>query len=560
MNIKDIQKKLKQEKITGRIYTMGNLFINEDILPEENQILQLTGFSGSYALLFITPEKSYIFVDGRYEVQAKKQVNLRQTEIVKLTEISFHDWLNKNYSKSVTKISYNPWLISLDMLKQLSLTLPKAKFIAQDDADMCLNHKKIKTFAHPKKLTGLITKEKLTLLTGYLKKNNIDAFLITSAANVSWLLNRRSNALPYTPIFRAYMLLDKSGTYKIFAEHTDDASCLPFNNLPEVLSLYKNKKLAADFSTTPSIIKTFAPHIEHLADETTNLKSVKNLTELKGIRNAHLRDGVALTKFMFWLSKNYAGKTETEIAEKLLSFRKKELNFFSESFATIAGFGANAAIIHYHAEKNSAATLKKNNVLLLDSGGQYFDGTTDVTRTIALGTPSADMIEKNTLVLKSHIALASAIFPKNTSGYELDLIARQPLLKQGLDYGHGTGHGVGFFSNVHEGPINISMYNKRRAPLFANMVTSIEPGFYKENAFGIRIENLYFVKATKNPKFLTFEVLTLAPIDKRLINKYLLTTEEINWLNRYHHQVLLSLKKYLTKQELEWLRDACAPL
>jgi Xaa-Pro aminopeptidase len=273
-----------------------------------------------------------------------------------------------------------------------------------------------------------------------------------------------------------------------------------------------------------------------------------------------LRDGVALSKFIYWLSKNYKEKTEAEVAEKLLSFRKKEPDFFSESFATISGFGKNAAIVHYHAPEKKSAVLKKNSVLLLDSGGQYFDGTTDVTRTIALGTPPSDMIEKNTLVLKAHIALASAVFHQATSGDELDLIARQPLLKQGLDYEHGTGHGVGFFSDVHEGPARISIHAKHFAPIEKGMVTSIEPGYYRENAFGIRIENLYYVKPAKNPKFLTFEVLTLVPIDKKLINKYLLTPDEINWLNRYHRQVFLSLKKYLTKQELSWLKDACAPL
>ena len=307
-------------------------------------------------------------------------------------------------------------------------------------------------------------------------------------------------------------------------------------------------------------ISEFQPALRHIPDIITELKAVKNTTELKGIRSAHLRDGVAMTKFMYWLSKNYKGKTETEIAEKLLSFRKKELNFYSESFATIAGFGKNAAIVHYHAPTKGSAVLKKNNILLLDSGGQYYDGTTDITRTFALGTPSTDMIEKNTLVLKAHIALATAVFPQKTSGNELDLIARQSLLKQGLDYEHGTGHGVGYFSNVHEGPASISVHAKNPAPLKAGMVTSIEPGYYKENAFGIRIENLYYVKTAKNPKFLNFEVLTLVPLDKKLINKYLLTAEEITWLNEYHKQVFLSLKKYLTKQELEWFKDICAPL
>jgi len=558
MNIKEIQKQLKDAKQTGRIFTLGNMFINEDILPEENQILALTGFSGSYAILFVTPQKSYLFVDGRYELQAKKEVNTRQTEIVKLSEISFNEWLKKNFAKKSTKIVYNPLTISLETLAKLSSVLPKAEFIAAADNDKMLSAKKVRVFQHSNKYTGATVKTKISAFVEYIKQNKLDAYLVTSSANVSWLLNLRSNALPFTPIFRAYALIEKNGTYKIFADNTDYKESLPFKDLKKVLPLYLN--LGADFNTTPVMIKNIASQIKNIPDEIENMKAIKNATELKGIRNAHLRDGVALTKFIYWLSKNYKEKTETEVSQKLLNFRKKELNFYSESFATIAGFGKNAAVVHYHAPEKSSATLKKNNLLLVDSGGQYYDGTTDVTRTIALGTPTAEMVEKNTLVLKSHIALASAIFPTQTKGNELDLIARQPLLKHGLDYEHGTGHGVGFFSNVHEGPARISFHAKTSAPLQAGMITSIEPGYYKEKAFGIRIENLYEVKATKNPKFLNFSVLTLAPIDKKLINKYMLTTEEIIWLNQYHKQVFLSLKKYLTKQELEWFKEACAPI
>ncbi|MCM1323634.1 MAG: aminopeptidase P family protein [Acetobacter sp.] len=558
MSIKDIQEKLKKDKLDGYFLTLGNMFINEDILPEENYIQKLTGFTGSYALLFIAPTKAYLFVDGRYELQAKKEVNLRQIEIVKLAEISFTDWLKKNFNKTIVRLNYNPWNICQNTLESLQKLLPKAEFIPLNEPNKLLSPQKVKVFSHQKKFTGATTKEKLSLFCNYIKKQKLDAYLITAAASSSWLLNLRSNALPYTPLFRAYVLVEKSGTYKIFAEHTDCKDALSFDKLKEILPQYA--KLGIDFATAPAMIKNIAPSVINTPDKVIELKAIKNLTELKGSRAAHLRDGIALTKFMYWLSKNYKDKTETDIADKLLNFRQKEPNFYSESFATIAGFGANGAIVHYHACKEKAATLKKGSTLLLDSGGQYFDGTTDVTRTIAIGIPTAEMIEKNTLVLKGHIALASAVFHQNTSGNELDLLAREPLLKQGLDYEHGTGHGVGYFSDVHEGPARISIHAKHSAPLKAGMITSIEPGYYKENAFGIRIENLYYVKPTKNPKFLQFEVLTLAPLDKQLINKYLLSTEELKWLNHYHRQVFLSLKKYLTKQELEWLKDACAPL
>lgn len=557
MNIKTLQKELKKDNLSGALFTLGNMFIDEDILPEENRIRELTGFTGSYALLFITPAKAFLFVDGRYELQAKKEVNLKQIEIIRLAEICFTDWLKKNFAKSAARISYNPWTLPQNTLETLQKLLPKAEFIPSV-ADKCLSPEKVKVFTHAKKFTGLTAKDKLSLISNYIKNQKLNAFLITSAACVSWLLNLRSDALPYTPVLRAYLLVEKNGAYKIFAENTDLKDALPFEKLTSLLPQYT--KLGADFTTAPAMIKNIVPDVINIKDETINLKAVKNPTELKGMRAAHLRDGVALTKFMYWLSKNYKAKTETDIAEKLLNFRQKELNFYSESFAAIAGFGTNGAVVHYHACKETAATLKKGSVLLLDSGGQYYDGTTDVTRTIAIGDPTPDMIEKNTLVLKGHIALASAVFHQNTAGNELDLLAREPLLKLGLDYEHGTGHGVGYFSDVHEGPARISIHAKHSAPLKAGMVTSIEPGYYKENAYGIRIENLYYVKPAKNAKYLQFEVLTLAPLDKRLINKYLLTADELKWLNHYHRQVFLSLKKYLTKQELEWLKDACAPL
>lgn len=558
MDIKDIQTDLKKQKLSGIIFTLGNLFIGEDILPEENCICALTGFTGSYAILFIAPEKTYLFVDGRYELQAKKEINLRRTEIVKLSEISFSDWLKKHFTGKKADIAYNPWTLSLHTLKSLQKLLPNITFTAMQKADKLLSANPVKTFTLPKKFTGRSGKEKIAAFSAYLKKCGLDAFLITSAANVSWLLNLRSNALSFTPVFRAYALVEKSGICRVFAENTDYKEAQPFSELARTLPRYA--KLGIDSRNAPAIATELAPQAIDIPDIITEWKAVKNSAEQKGMKAAHLRDGVALSKFIFWLSKNYKGKTEADAAQKLHEFRSRELNFISESFATISGCGENAAIVHYHAPDKNAPQLKKNSVLLLDSGGQYFDGTTDVTRTIAIGTPSGDMIEKNTLVLKAHIALATAVFPKNTTGSELDLIARQPLLKKGLDYAHGTGHGVGFCSDVHEGPARISISAKKDAPLQDGMITSIEPGYYKENAFGIRIENLYLIKATKNPDFLHFEVLTFAPIDKKLINKYLLTEEELDWLNNYHRQVYLNLKKYLTRQELTWLKEACEPL
>lgn len=558
MTILSIQKELQKQKIDARLITLNNHFIGQDVLDSENQILKLTNFSGSYGILFITQTKAFLFVDGRYEIQAKKEVNLKKIEIIKLAQTSFNDWLKNNFNKKSYKIEYNPWTITPKYLEHLNKNFPNIDFVEQTNPELFLDPKKIKTFAHQKKFSGLSTKEKIEKITTFIKEKKLDAYLITSATNSSWLLNLRSNTLPYTPILRAYTLINKDGTYKIFTDNSDLKEALPLKDLAKHIK--DINLLGADFKTSPSIILTFNPNIKNKEDPISTFKTIKNQTEIKGFVNAHIRDGVAVTKFLIWLSKNYSNKTEQDISDKLLSFRSKEANFYSESFKTISAFASNGAIVHYHPTPKTNKTLKKGSLLLLDSGAQYYDGTTDITRTISIGKPTPDMIEKNTLVLKSHISLAEAYFPENTTGSELDILARLPLFKQDLNYEHGTGHGVGHFSNVHEGSHSISLARKSKTPLKENMITSIEPGYYLENNYGIRIENLYYITKKKNSKLLKFEPLTLVPLDKNLINKYLLSKEEELWINNYHAKVFKTLKKYLSHQELNWLKEACAPL
>ncbi len=558
MTILSIQKELQKQKIDARLITLNNHFIGQDVLDSENQILKLTNFSGSYGILFITQTKAYLFVDGRYEIQAKKEVNLKKIEIIKLAQTSFNDWLKNNFNKKTYKIEYNPWTITPKYLEYLNKTFLNIDFVEQTNPELFLDPKKIKTFAHQKNFSGLSTKEKIEKITTFIKEKKLDAYLITSATNSSWLLNLRSNTLPYTPILRAYTLINKDGTYKIFTDNSDLKEALPIKELAKHIK--DINLLGADFKTSPSIILTFNPNIKNKEDPISTFKTIKNQTEIKGFVNAHIRDGVAVTKFLIWLSKNYSNKTEQDISDKLLSFRSKEANFYSESFKTISAFASNGAIVHYHPTPKTNKTLKKGSLLLLDSGAQYYDGTTDITRTISIGKPTPDMIEKNTLVLKSHISLAEAYFPENTTGSELDILARQPLFKQNLNYEHGTGHGVGHFSNVHEGSHSISLARKSKTPLKENMITSIEPGYYLENNYGIRIENLYYITKKKNSKLLKFEPLTLVPLDKNLINKYLLSKEEELWINNYHAKVFKTLKKYLSHQESNWLKEACAPL
>ena len=282
-------------------------------------------------------------------------------------------------------------------------------------------------------------------------------------------------------------------------------------------------------------------------------KMKKNEVELKGFQASHIRDGAALVKFLCWLEENYMGLSETDAVQKLHEFRAKSKNYFSESFATIAAFGANGAVVHYQPNEKTNKKFSKNGVFLLDSGGQYFDGTTDITRTMAFGKVKKEIKKDFTLVLKAHIALASHVFDAGTKACDLDAICRRPLLAEGKDYKHGTGHGVGHFSNVHEPPLSVNPFNK--TPMLENYVTSIEPGIYIENAYGIRIENLYYTK--KCGEQLCFEALTLCPIDLNLIDIALLSSKEKEWLNAYHQKVFESLKPFLNKTERLWLQEKC---
>ncbi|MBR5598791.1 MAG: aminopeptidase P family protein [Alphaproteobacteria bacterium] len=561
MSIKSIQEHLQKNNLHGQIITMSNLFIAQDIRDDENKIKELTNFTGSTALLFVTQKNAYLFVDGRYILQAKKETNPKLIELILQDDEAFcslSKTLKKLYKNSSATILYNPWEISEQTKLFLQKELPNINFSSVPNPSYNLTQTIAKTFTHQKKFTGLSTNEKLTFVLNYMKQQKIDNYLITSPANASWLLNMRSNALKHSPVFRAYVLINKTGTCKVFANSTNYTKALPLEALEDTLK--NTPKLATDYRTTPSIIIDFAPSIQNYKDPIENLKSIKNPTELKGFEQAHIRDGVAVTKFLYWLSKNYSQKTELDIAQKLTSLRQEEKNYYSDSFNTISAFGANGAIVHYAPTPKNNLTLKKGSLLLLDSGAQYYDGTTDITRTISIGKPTEDMKQNYTLVLKSHISLATAVFPEGTSGEKLDILARNSLLQHNLNYAHGTGHGVGHFSNVHEGPFRISINSNSNIPLQKGMVTSIEPGYYKENHYGIRIENLYqIIKYQKTP-YLTFKALTLVPFDKNLILKDLLTNEEIDYINTYHQQVFNNLKKYLSRLELDWLKDKTSPI
>ena len=558
MTLLEIQNYLSQSGYDAYILTRNNMFLGQDILPEENKILALSGFSGSAGNLIICPNKSYLLVDGRYELQASQEVDQTQIEVV-CTNDSIATWINNNFLTPF-KIAYNPWCHSVNEVDYWQRVLKKHTFIA-DNSEIFgsrLTIKDVHIFEHDIEFCGISTEEKISYLTNFIHEHNLDAYFISACDSVSWLLNLRSNLLADTPIFRAFALIDKDGNVSLF---TND-----MNKIKKELSAFKNQTIGISYAKTPKQIQLLMKGqkiwLENISNPIDEWKAIKNSIELSGIKNAHLRDGIAMVKFLYWLENNWSSQDELSIVKKLRSFREKEAHFYSDSFGTIAAFGPNGAIVHYQPTSKTNLKLTKDSVLLLDSGAQYFDGTTDITRTIAIGTPSDDIRDSFTQVLKAHIAASSAVFPEGTSGSVIDAITRAQLWQFGKEYHHGTGHGVGCFLSVHEGPFSLS--SKNTHPLKAGMITSIEPGFYKTGEYGIRIENLAYIVSEPNIQsemnLLRFEPLTLVPLDKRLINKYLLSSAEIKWLNTYHADVYQKLHKHLDSKTAKWLQQACAPL
>lgn len=559
MTIDDIQQKLKQESLDAYIIGYENRFLGQDILPQEHKIKYLCGFSGSAGMLAVTADKVFLFVDGRYELQARQEVDTNKISVINQTPC-LENVLCFLKQQKVQKIGFDGWSVAAGEIAENESLFPKLQLV-DVGTWVDLEAKSIVEVKERSSVyAGASRKDKLRLLIDIMQAGGADYYLVTAADSVSWLLNIYAKDLQCSPVVRAYALIDKNGEVKLIADNLQ--TDLPVCTFGEFENWLKTQtaKILYTAASIPSRLKKILKNGVPVQDICQLQKAEKNETELQGMINCHRRDGVALVKLLYWLQNNWRGKTELEVVQKLHELRQEQDLFFEESFETIAGAAENGAIVHYQPTEKTNRKLQENNLLLLDSGGQYFDGTTDVTRTVALGIPSAEMIHDFTLVLKGHIALERAIFPKETSGVQLDALARLPLWREGKDYKHGTGHGVGCFGNVHEGPNRIS--NKGSMYGFkANMVTSIEPGYYKENAYGIRIENLVYSKPSKKyENFLEFEILTLVPIDKKLIDVYLLDAGEQDWLNNYHRKVYESLAACVNDDEKKWLKESCSPL
>ena len=557
-NIQILRKKFEKYKIDGYVVPKNDEYFTE--YSKINRLQIISNFSGSAGLAVILKKKNYLFTDGRYTIQS-------QTESGKNFKIhGFEKLINCNLFKNLT-LGIDPKLFSNSQIRKFFLKNNKIKFINKNLIDEIKKQRenlKIPFFSLNKNIVGESASTKINKISKYLKKNKADYIFISAPENVAWILNIRGGDSPNSPVPNSRLIISK--TKKIFLISKMEKckkliknkiiklnQFLDVNELPNKIFKLKRKKFIIDDKSCSIFYENLINSkfkIVSREDPTYLLKAIKNKAEIKNMVNTHIIDGVALTKFIYWIKKINKNKiTEVEAAKKLEKFRKMNKNFLYPSFDTIAGSGKNGAIVHYRAKKENCRNINKKDVFLCDSGGQYKYGTTDVTRTICFSNQSQGIKNIFTKVLKGHIAVATTNINKDNHGKKIDKRARKFLRESNLDYEHGTGHGVGFFLNVHEGPQSINKINKVK--IKAGMILSNEPGYYKKNHFGIRIENLVYVDK-KNGK-LFFKNLTMAPIENDLINFDLLTLSEKNYLFKYHLEVYSIISKYLKQNEKKWL-------
>ena len=552
----EIKNIILSNNLDGYILPKNDEYFTE--YSKTNNLKSITKFSGSAGFAIFLKNRNYLFVDGRYTIQAEKESG-KKFEICEIPYI----W-PKNILKKEIKIGFDPDLFTWETLNKYfgdgyNLVPLNFKFKRENK-----DENNYPFFSLDPIIAGETINNKIDRLIKIMKKKKIDYTFISSGENICWLLNIRGRDLPNSPIANCKIIITKEKQIYFFSNQNKinkikssfkklKIHFLRENNILNTLVKFKNSNFCIDNKTCSvfeeSLISNKFKIIER-KDPIYNLKSLKNKTEIKNMVNAHIEDGVALTKFLYWIKNpKIKNLTEKRIEKKLESFRKKGKNYLYPSFDTIAGSGPNGAIIHYRSDKFSNRKLKKNDLLLLDSGGQYKWGTTDVTRTVCFSKVSNSVKDIFTRVLKGHIGVVLTDINKERNGNNIDKIARKSLNAVGLNYRHGTGHGVGAFLNVHEGPQGISKNNFVK--LKEGMIVSNEPGFYKKNDFGIRIENLVFIKKIKSK--LVFENLTMAPIDKDLINFKMLNKKEKNYLFKYHLDVYKNISPFLNRNEKKWL-------
>jgi Xaa-Pro aminopeptidase len=550
----------------------------------------LTGFTGSAGLAVVGRTAAALLVDGRYIVQAPRQIDTRLFEVLQIPGAKLEEWLVAKLRASGV-VGYDPWLHTAGMIEELEKQLApkgiKLKAVAANPVDRAWGRERPSppcgpVSPHPLKYAGKAAEQKIADLQGVLRKENADAAILTLPDSIAWLLNIRGSDVAHNPVALAFAIVPVSGKPELFIDPAKigpeaKAHLGPLAKLSAPRDLEKRvaalktagKRVRLDPATAANWffrkLKGGKGAIVRGADPCLLPKARKNAAEIKGARAAHKRDGAAVARYLAWLEREAAGGRLDEIAaaRRLETFRAETQALKEISFDTISGSGPNGAIVHYRVTSATNRTLGKGELFLVDSGAQYQDGTTDITRTVAIGKPSREMQERFTLVLKGHIAVALARFPKGTRGIDLDPFARRALWAAGLDFDHGTGHGVGSYLSVHEGPQSIS--KRGMVALEPGMIISNEPGYYKENAYGIRIENLVLVTepekvAGGEREVMGFETLTLAPLDRRLVLPELLSPEELTWLNAYHARVAETIGPDLGPTDRAWLEAATAPI
>jgi len=587
-----LRAQLAEDRLDGFVVPLTDEHMSEYVGSYAQRLAWLTGFKGSAGSAVVLPQEAAIFTDGRYTLQVRQQVSGDQWSYQSVPETSIAEWL-KEHAPQGGRIGYDPWLHSRDWVARAGEAL-KARGaelvpVARNPIDVVWQDRpeasKARLVVQPDELAGKSSAEKRTEIADWLGKIGADAAVLAALDSIAWTFNVRGADVSHTPVALAYAVVNSDGTADLFvagakvgpdvAQHLGNGVRLHERaEFEAALEKFGGKTVAVDPERSVAAIfealdKGGAKIISH-RDPTVLPRAIKNPVEIAGHQAAQARDGTAIARFLKWVEEEApkGGLDELKASDRLEAFRKDSGELKDLSFDSISGSGPNGAIVHYKASPETNRPLEMNSLYLIDSGGQYADGTTDITRTLAIGTPTDEMRDRFTRVLKGHIALATAIFPKGVRGSQLDSFARRPLWEAGLDYAHGTGHCVGSFLSVHEGPQRISPAGSSQAggdePLAAGMILSNEPGYYKAGEYGIRIENLVLVVekpvAGAEKETLGFDTLTFAPIDRRLIVKDMLSPGELGWLNTYHAQVIERIGPQLDDAERRWLEAACAPL
>ncbi|QJB70864.1 aminopeptidase P family protein [Parasphingorhabdus halotolerans] len=582
-----LREQMAKDGLDGFVVPICDEHMSEYVGDYAQRLAWLTGFGGSAGSAVVLKDKAAIFVDGRYTIQVRDQVDGKLYEYVGTADHSLIDWLGNNAPEGAT-IGYDAWLHTQDWAKSASAKLQKAgaKLMAvqtnpidavwEDQPEPSL----AKLDVQPDEFAGKSSADKRADIADWLMDEGLDATVIAALDSVAWAFNIRGQDISNTPVPRGYAIVKKDGSAELFVapeKLTDDVrvhlgnavSLRDYAEFETALSEYRGQKVGVDPERSVSAIfeqlENAGATIIKKRDPTILAKAIKNETEINGHKAAQARDGAALTRFLHWFSENALNdQDELSVAAKLAEFRGQSDKLRDLSFRTISGAGPNGALCHYSVNEETNRKIETGTLYLVDSGGQYRDGTTDVTRTMAVGEPTPEMIKRYTQVLQGHIALAKAVFPKGTVGGQLDILARQYLWADGVDYAHGTGHGVGAYLSVHEGPQRIAAFGGFGEPLVAGMICSNEPGYYKTDAFGIRIENLILVEKREingaEQDMLGFETLTYAPLDRRLIDVAMLSDAQRQWVDDYHTKVLEIVGPQIEGAALNWLKEQCKAL